>query len=214
MNTVTGPQLIDRLQWRYATKQFDPAKKISAADWAALEDALVLTPSSFGLQPWKFVVVTDQVTKEKLVPVSWNQSQPRDCSHHVVFAVRTTMGKKEIDAFLGGIADARGSVIEALKGYRSVMVGFVNKPGFDARAWATCQAYIALGNFMTCAAMMGIDTCPMEGIEPARYDEILGLSPQGFTAVVACAAGFRADGDKYATLKKVRFPKEQVIARL
>lgn len=214
MSTLTGPQLVARLQWRYATKQFDSTKKISPTDWAALEEALVLTPSSFGLQPWKFIVVTDQATKEKLVPVSWNQSQPKDCSHHVIFAVRTAMGEKEIDAFLDSVIATRGTTREALKGYRDLMVGFASKPGFDVRAWATFQAYIALGNFMTSAAMMGIDTCPMEGIEPARYDEILGLGPQGFATVVACAAGYRAGGDKYATLKKVRFAKEQIIARI
>jgi len=214
MDTLTGTQMITRLEWRYATKQFNPAKKISAADWAALEDALVLTPSSFGLQPWKFVVITDLPTKEKLVPVSWNQTQPKDCSHHVVFAVRTKLGEAEIDAYLDSIVAVRGVARESLAGFRGMMLGFAGKPGFDVRAWATFQAYIALGNFMTSAAVMGIDTCPMEGIEPARYDEILGLDKTGFATVVACAAGYRADGDKYAALKKVRFPKEQVITRI
>ncbi|MBI5775201.1 MAG: NAD(P)H-dependent oxidoreductase [Verrucomicrobia bacterium] len=214
MSTLSGPQLVARLQWRYATKRFDAARKIPAADWAALEAALVLTPSSFGLQPWKFVVITDQPTKEKLVPVSWNQGQPAECSHHVVFAVRTKLGEAEIDAYLDSIIAARGVARESLAGFCGMMTGFANKPGLDVRAWATFQAYIALGNFMTSAAVMGIDTCPMEGIEPGRYDEILGLDKTGFATVVACAAGYRADGDKYAALKKVRFPKEQVITRI
>ena len=83
---ITTDTLLQQLQWRYATKSFDPAKKISAADWSALEQALILTPTSYGFQPYRFVVITDQPTKEKLIPFSWNQKQPAECSHFVVFA--------------------------------------------------------------------------------------------------------------------------------
>ena len=216
MNTIHRDQLIHQLQWRYATKQFDPRRKIGAEDWAVLEEALVLTPSSFGLQPWKFIVITDQAVKEELVPVSWGQRQPADCSHLVVFAIKKNLGEAEIDAFLKRIAEVRKVPVESLGGYRDFMVGSIIK-GMDAAArngWAERQVYIAVGNFLTSAALLGIDACPMEGIDRAKYDEILGLEKLGLSAIVAAAAGYRAAGDKYAAQQKVRFPKDQVILHI
>jgi nitroreductase len=215
-NLVSHDTLLTQLRWRYATKQFDPVRKISAEDWAALEESLVLTPSSFGLQPWRFIVVTDQATKEKLVPVSWNQRQIADASHLVVFAVKKELGVNEVDHYLGRIAQVRGVTPESLNGFRDVLLGFLGQPAeqFNPTTWATKQAYIALGNFLTSAALLGVDTCPLEGIEPTRYDEILGLSEQGYQTVVVAAAGYRAAGDKYATLPKVRFAPEKVITHV
>jgi nitroreductase len=215
-NTVSNDTLLTQLRWRYATKQFDAARKISADDWATLEESLVLTPSSFGLQPWRFIVVTEQATKEKLVPVSWNQRQIADASHLVVFAIKKELGANEVDHYLGRIAAVRGVTAESLKGFRDVLVGFLAQPAdqFNPNHWAAKQAYIALGNFMTSAALIGVDTCPLEGIEPARYDEILGLAEQGYQTVVVAAAGYRAAGDKYATLPKVRFTTEEVITHV
>ncbi|MGD1018161.1 MAG: NAD(P)H-dependent oxidoreductase [Verrucomicrobiia bacterium] len=209
-------QLLAQLRWRYATKQFDPQRKISAEDWAALEEALVLTPSSFGLQPWKFIVITDPAVKEKLVPVSWGQRQPADCSHLVVFAIQKNLGEAEIDAYLKRIAEVRKVSIESLGSYREITVGSIVK-GMDnaeRNGWAERQVYIAVGNFLTSAAVLGIDTCPMEGIEPDKYNEILGLDKLGLSVIVAAAAGYRAAGDKYAMAAKVRFPKEQVIVHI
>jgi nitroreductase len=216
MNTIHREQLVNQLRWRYATKQFDPQRKINAEDWAALEEALVLTSSSFGLQPWKFIVITDPAVKERLVPVSWGQRQPSGCSHFVVFAIQKNLGEAEIDAFLKRTAEVRKVPLESLGGYRDMMVGSLVK-GMDNAArngWAERQVYIAVGNFLTSAALLGIDTCPMEGIVPAKYDEILGLDKLGLGTVVAAAAGYRAAGDKYATAQKVRFPKEQVILHI
>lgn len=214
--TISNDTLLTQLRWRYATKQFDPARRISAEDWRTLEESLVLTPSSFGLQPWRFIVVTDQVTKEKLVPASWNQHQVADASHVVVFAIKKNVGASEVDHYLGRIAKVRGVTTESLNGFRDVLLGFLAQPAdqFSATTWATKQAYIALGNFMTSAALIGIDTCPMEGIVPAQYDEILGLAAQGYQTVVVAAAGYRASDDKYATLPKVRFAAEEVITHV
>jgi nitroreductase len=208
--------LLAQLNWRYATKKFDPAKKIPADAWAALEHALLLTPSSFGLQPWKFIVITDAAVKHQLVPVSWNQTQPTGCSHFVVFAVRKALAEKDVDKFLDRIIATRGGAKESLKGYGDVMTGFAGKAAKEGwlREWAVRQVYIALGNFMTCAAVLGVDTCPMEGIEPANYDKILGLEGTEFETVVACAAGYRAEDDKYAKLAKVRFPASEVIQHI
>src|ERR1017187_2448595 len=214
--TIQREQLVNQLHWRYATKQFDPQRKISPEDWAALEEALVLTPSSFGLQPWRFVVVTDQATKERLVPVSWGQRQPADCSHLVVFAVKKDVNERYIDAYLDRIAEVRGTERESLASNRDMMMGSLIK-GMDLAArttWAMYQVYIALGTFLTGAALLGIDVCPMEGIEAAKYDEILGLEKQGLGTVVAASAGYRAAGDTYAAAKKVRFPKEDVLLKI
>jgi nitroreductase len=218
MNTKpeTNDLLLNQLRWRYATKKFDAVAKISDADWRTLEESLVLTPSSFGLQPWRFIVVTDPAVKEKLVEASWGQSQVADASHLVVFAIKKDVGAPEVDRYLNRIAQVRGVNGESLNGFREVLLGFLAQPAdkFSANSWSARQAYIALGNFLTSAALLGIDTCPLEGIEPARYDEILGLSGQGYQTVVAAAAGFRARDDKYATLPKVRFAPNEVITHV
>ena len=212
-STVSTDLLLQQLRWRYATKKFDSARKISEADWKALEEALILTPSSFGLQPWRFLVLTDTATREALVPVSWGQRQVADCSHFVVFAVKASLTEADIDAYIDRIAEVRGGTAESMASYRQMMVGSLIDGPMSSMVgeWAKRQAYIALGNFLTCAALLGIDACPMEGFESARYDEILGLPARGLTAAVACPAGYRAVDDKYASLPKVRFKPEQLI---
>ena len=216
MITFTSDALLAQLRWRYATKQFDAARKIPADVWGALEQALVLSPSSFGLQPWKFIVVTDAAVKQSLSAASWNQTQPADCSHHVVFAARKNLSEVDVDHFVASIAATRGVAVESQKGYRDVMAGFAANYSKQGKIveWATRQVYIALGNFMTCCAALGVDACPMEGIVPAEYDRLLGLEGGEFTTVVACAAGYRAAGDKYASLPKVRFAACEVIQRV
>ena len=213
MKSIPAETLLHALHWRYATKKFDPAKKIPTDTWATLEQALVLAPSSFGLQPWKFIVVQDSATRQKLSAVSWGQTQPIECSHYVVFTVRKNLGADHVDRYLDRIVEVRGGTKDALKGYRDVMLGSLEKAraGGYLDMWQSHQVYIALGQFMTSAALLGVDACPMEGIEPPKYDEILGLAAQGFTTLCACAAGYRAADDKYATVKKVRFKGADVI---
>lgn len=213
MTTISNETLLEQLHWRYATKAFDPTKKISAADWAALEQALILTPTSYGFQPYRFVVVTDQATKEKFIPHSWNQKQPAESSHFVVFAAKESVNEADVDHYMARTAEVRGTTVESLGFLRTMLVGdIVQGPRSQQQfEWATRQTYIALGNFMTSAALVGIDTCPMEGIDPVQYDEILGLPTKGYRTVVACAAGYRAAADKYASLPKVRFPASELI---
>lgn len=211
--TITPDQLLGQLHWRYATKQFDPARKISPADWSALEEALVLSPSSGGLQPWAFVVVTDPAIREQLLPVSFGQRQVVDASHLVVFAAKTRFDESDVDAHIAHTAEVRGIPVETLAPFRDMLVGGIVQ-AMDAPAresWATRQAYIALGNLLTSAALLGIDTCPMEGFVPAQYDAILGLAESGLSAKAVCAVGYRAADDAYAGLPKVRFPKEKVL---
>jgi nitroreductase len=212
---MNSTELLATLNWRYATKRFDPAQRIDAATWDALEESLVLTPSSYGLQPWKFLVITDPALRAQLQPRSWNQTQVTECSHYVVFLGRTGLDTADIDRLIQSTATVRGVPAESIAGYRTMMIGdLIKGPRSQViTEWATRQVYIALGQFMASCAMLRVDACPMEGIDPAAYDEILGLAGSGYATRVACAAGYRAAGDKYATAKKVRFPRSEVVSR-
>ena len=209
-------QLVSALNWRYATKKFDPAKKIPADVWAALEQALILAPSSMGLQPWKFVVVTNPLVKEQLVAASHKQTQAMECSHLVVFAVHKNIGNAHVEKYLDRVAAVKTVTRESLAGFGKMITGNLGRAAKEGRLdqWQTHQVFIALGQFMAAAAILRVDTCPMEGIEPAKYDELLGLSEGDYATVVVCAAGYRAEGDKYATAKKVRFEAKDVIVRV
>jgi nitroreductase len=216
METIPASQVVDALKWRYATKVFDSAKKIPADTWSSLEDSLVLTPSSFGLQPWQFIVVTDEDTKAKLLPVSWNQAQVTQCSHLLVFAVPTLVTEDDIDRLLQATADSRGEEVSSQDGYKKMMKGFI-VDGMDSeqqKVWAIKQTYIALGQFMLAAAMVGVDTCPMEGFMAAKYDEILGLTEKGLTTAVVCPAGYRSPSDKYGKHPKIRYDKAKLIEHI
>lgn len=206
-------QLLDAMQWRYATKVFDDSKKIPADVWSALEKTLVLTPTSYGLQPYQFLIVQDAAKLAALLPHSWNQKQVVECSHYVVFTARTEMTAADVDRLIARIAEVRQIAPDTIKFYRDMMMGdIVNGPrGKAAHEWAARQAYIALGNLMTAAALLGVDACPMEGINPAEYDKILGLDGTGYKTVVALALGYRGAGDKYATLAKVRYELKDLI---
>jgi nitroreductase len=210
MSTLTPTELTQQLQWRYATKVFDPSKKIPAQTWSAIEQSLVLTPSSFGLQPWRFVVVTDQTVKEKLRAASWGQSQVTDCSHHVVFTARRELKTDDITRFIARTAQERGVTVESLAGYQGMMNGFQAK-GYMTTEWAAKQCYIALGQLMAVCAVLGVDACPMEGFEQAQVDDILGLKAEGYTTAVCCPLGYRAASDKYPHLAKVRYPSSEVV---
>jgi nitroreductase len=216
MNAALTPaQFLASLEWRYATKAFD-TRKLPEATWAALEESLRLTPSSYGLQPWKFIVVNDPAFRAKLRPVSWNQSQVTDASHLVVFARRTEVTETDVNEFFNQMVSERQADATKLEPYRQMMLGGVVK-GKDAAAqkdWAARQLYIALGQLMGAAAAMAIDTCPLEGIDPDAYTEILGLKGSGYEVVVACAVGYRSAEDKYAGMKKIRFPAARVISRV
>jgi nitroreductase len=213
MSTVSPSTLIHSLNWRYATKKFDAGKKIAPDVWAALEESLVLTPSSYGLQPWKFIVVNDPAVRAKLPAASWGQTQPVEASHFVVFAYRKDFAAKDVERFLARTVEVRGVTRASLDGYAKVIFGSVERGAEKGtlNTWMAHQSYIALGQFMGSAALLGIDTCPMEGIDAGKYDEILGLPAMGYATLCAAAAGYRSPDDKYATLPKVRFKAEEVI---
>lgn len=206
---------VDALLWRYATKQFDPGRKIPAHIWSQIEKSLILTPSSFGLQPWKFVVVTDLAVREKLVSVSWNQRQPADCSHLVVISRIERMDEQRVDEHLSLTAKERCIPVESLAPFKKMVMAFVDNMSEEFLAeWMAKQCYIALGNLMTTAAQLGVDNCPMEGFDKGEYDKILGLPEKGCRSVVLCALGYRDENDKYGKVAKVRFAQSDLIVNI
>jgi nitroreductase len=211
---ATDPNtLVEALQWRYATKAFDAARTIPAALWSSLEQTLVLSPSSYGLQPWKFVVIDDPALRSELRPFSWNQSQITDASHLVVFLAKRTIDGADLDRLIEATSTIREQPIEQLAFYRSMMQKDLLDGPRSALIdqWSTNQLYIALGTFMTAAALLGIDTCPIEGFSPPDYDRLLGLDASPYRSAVVCAAGYRSADDKYASLAKIRYTAAELI---
>jgi hydrogenase maturation factor HypF (carbamoyltransferase family)/nitroreductase len=213
MASLSPATLLEGLHWRYAVKAFDPERTIPAELWSTLEESLVLTPSSYGLQPWKFLVVQDPALRAELRPVSWNQSQITDCSHLVVLLRQRTITQEDADRLIAATAGRRGLEPTVLEGYRQMIQrDLIDGPrSHTIGTWASNQVYIALGNLMTCAALLGVDTCPIEGFSPTDYDRILQLEETPFQTSVVCACGYRAADDKYAGLAKVRYDAAEVI---
>lgn len=206
---------LESLTWRYATKQFDPEKKISSDQMGLLTEALRLTPSSFGLQPWKFFIVENADIRSQLRKASWDQPQITDASHVIVLTRRTDIDTAFVDAYIEEMAKTRNSSIEDLKEYSEMIKGSIaRRDESELGNWAAKQVYIALGNLLTVAAIEKIDACPMEGFDPAQYDAILGLTEKNLTTVVVAPVGYRSDNDKYAHSPKVRFSKEDIIEHI
>lgn len=215
MEPISSTTLVDAMRWRYATKQFDSERRIPDSIWDDIERALVLTPSSYGLQPWKFFVVNDAKVRKGILPHAWNQRQVVDCSHLVVIARPTNFGEQDVDRFIARNAEVRGMDADSLAGLRNMIVStLVEAMPERLGDWAVRQCYIALGNLMTAAAMLKVDACPMEGFVPAEVDNILGLNERGLTTAVMCPMGYRASEDRYAALPKVRYRVEDVIERV
>ncbi|MBM5795932.1 MAG: NAD(P)H-dependent oxidoreductase [Cyanobacteria bacterium M_surface_7_m2_037] len=212
---ASSETLLNALQWRYATKAFDAERQIDTATWASLEQALVLTASSYGLQPWKFLVITDAAIRAELRPHSWNQSQITDCSHLVVLLKKRTITAADADRLIHTIATTRGIDTSVLDGYRQmIQVDLIDGPRSQIiQQWAANQVYIALGNLLTSAALLGVDTCAIEGFSPADYDSILDLESDDYQSCVVCACGYRSTDDKYASLAKVRYTATDLIER-
>lgn len=212
MKQTKTTEVLAALGWRYATKQFDKTRVIADAEWDVLEQSMVLTPSSFGLQPWKFVVVKDAGLRAALQPESWNQGQITEASHLVVMAARTDLTEADIDEWMARLMEVQGRTAEEVAPLRGMVAGFAEAKSCEERhQWNVRQVYIALGQLMASAAMLGIDSCPLEGISAASYDRILRLEGSGYGTVVACALGYRAQGDKYAAIPKARFDRSRVI---
>ncbi|MEL6928624.1 MAG: NAD(P)H-dependent oxidoreductase [Cyanobacteria bacterium J06600_6] len=210
---MTPEQIIQKLNWRYATKKFDADRKISSADWQALEQSLVLSPSSFGLQPWKFYVIRNSKLRQELQQHAWNQSQIVDASHLIVLAIKNNINNDDVDRYIERTMEVRQMSKEQLAGLENAIKGFLKAPPFplEPNDWSAKQVYLALGFLMYSAAMLDIDACPIEGFQPSKFDEILGLTEQGYSSKVLCTLGYRSVEDKLAAMAKVRYETESVV---
>lgn len=207
--------ILETLNWRYATKKFDNTKKVSQEDLNTLLEAARLSPSSYGLQPYHVFVITDEEVKKRLQPASWNQSQVVDASHVLVFANRSEFGSELVDDYLQNVSNTRGFDIENLKGYGDFMKSkLLDLPNEIKSIWTAKQVYIALSNVMTAAASLEIDTCPMEGFEADKYDEILGLNGKGLSTSVVLPIGYRSQEDETQHYAKVRYSKEELFTHI
>ena len=196
---------IENQNWRYATKKFETTKKVSESDLAILKEAIRLSTSSYGLQPYKVLIIENPELREKLMPVSWNQSQVVDASHLIVFANETNIGNTEIDAFVKNMIDTRGIPAESLNGYSGFMKSKINELTPEQKSiWTAKQAYLALGNLLNAAAELKIDVTPMEGFDSVAYNEILNLDAQNLNATLVATVGYRHEEDATQFYAKVR----------
>ena len=205
-------QLLDDLRWRYATKRFDADRKVSDEDLHKLEEAVNLAATSFGLQPFRLLVISDPEVKEQLRTASYNQPQLTECSHVFVFSSMTTMPPEQIDRYVDRIAEVRDVPREQLNDYANYMKGSVAGKSVESiKAWNQRQAYLGLGTLLAAAAQLRIDSCPMEGIDAGEYDRILGLTDKGLTATVIAPVGYRSEDDATQHYAKVRVPLEEMV---
>lgn len=201
--------------WRYATKKFDVTKKISETDLNTLKEAIRLSTSSYGLQPYKVIIVENPELRAKIQPVAWGQSQIVEASHLFIFANRTTIEEEEVDAFFDNISKTREIPLEALAGYQGFMKGKINELSADnLNIWNAKQTYLALGNLLNAAAELKIDVTPMEGFSPTDVNEILGLNALGLNASLIATVGYRHEEDATQHQKKVRKSNEELFITL
>lgn len=200
------------LNWRYATKKFDAEKEICQEDLNTLLESIQLTASSYGLQPYEVIVVKDKAIREKLKAAAWNQTQVTDASYLLVFANLRSVSTSYLDSFLNNIAQTRNISREDLKGMEEMITNTTLQLSAESQnTWAAKQAYIALGNLLSAAANLKIDTCPMEGFDAAKFDEILGLEDKNLTTAVIAPIGYRSAEDQMQHLEKVRKSKSDLI---
>ncbi|PXX26875.1 NAD(P)H-dependent oxidoreductase [Arenibacter sp. ARW7G5Y1] len=206
---------IKNLNWRYATKKFDASKKVSQKDLDNLLEATSLSASSYGLQPYEILVIEDAALRKKLQPAAWGQSQITEASHLIVLANQSTFGEELVDDYLDNVSETRGIPSNDLQAYSDFMKSKLMPLSESAKAtWTARQTYIALGNLLSAAADLKIDTCPMEGFDNAQFNEILGLKGKGLNAAVLIAVGYRSEEDKTQHYKKVRKAKENLITHI
>jgi nitroreductase len=208
-------QIINALNWRYATKQFNADKKLTEDQLELLLEAVQLAPSSYGLQPYKVLVISNQKVKAELKAAAYGQTQLTDASHIIVFARTKTYTTAEVDKFAENIAQTRSIEVSMIKEYVDMMKGTVSSRSQEELAnWNARQAYIALGVLLETAALNEIDACPMEGFDIAQFDAILGLDELNLSSVVIAPIGFRADEDVYQHFKKVRKSKDDLFIHI
>jgi nitroreductase/dihydropteridine reductase len=205
-------QLIEALQWRYATKKYDPSFQLDAKDKETLEQVLQLTPTSYGLQPLHFIWLEDTTLLEKTKTLAWNQQQIVDAAGVLVLCTKTELTPADLDAHADLMRDTRSMQEEQIKGFRAHLHAAIgNKSAEHIQVWNDKQAYIALGQLLTACALLQLDATPMEGFDPAALDELLELKEKGLHSVLICTIGKRAADDHYQHLQKVRRPKNSLF---
>lgn len=212
--------IIEQLQWRYATKQFDASRTISDEHMHILTESLRLSPSSFGLQPWHFIVITDSTIRAELQKVSWNQAQITKASCIVVHCARKHITPEYVEEFVQSIRDTRFTETtpeeakQGVENYKAMMIGTLqSRTPAEIAEWCKRQVYISQGVLLATAAQLEIDSCPMEGFSAQDYDRILGLENSDFTTTLVTPLGYRSAQDVYAQLPKVRFSAEKMITK-
>ncbi|HIP32852.1 MAG TPA: NAD(P)H-dependent oxidoreductase [Crocinitomicaceae bacterium] len=206
-------KIIDDLNWRYATKKFDATKKINDADFEIIKESLRLVPSSYGLQPLKFIIVNDIDLRNQLIPASYGQTQVKDASHLIVICAANKMGDSEVDEHIENIATTRDQDAENIKGYGDFMKSTIARMTAPQKsAWNSKQAYIALGQLLHTCATMRIDATPMEGFDPASFSQILQIS-DNYSPVLLCPIGYRDQEDETQHFKKVRKSQEHIFEK-
>ena len=206
---------LENQNWRYATKKFDSTKKISNEDLNTLKEAIRLSSSSYGLQPYTVFIIENPDLRAKIQPAAWGQSQIVDASHLIVFANRTNVTDEDIDSYLKNVAQTRNLPDTAIKGYGDFMKGGIGAKSVEEKAnWTSKQTYLALGNLLNAAAELKIDVTPMEGFVPAQVNEILGFDKLGLNASLLAPIGYRSTEDATQHLKKVRKSNEELFITL
>lgn len=204
--------VLKSLKWRYATKIFDKTRIIPDTTMNALIESMRLSPSSLGLQPWKFLIIDNEDVRKNIRAVGHDQPQLTDASHLVVFCRREDVNEKYVNAHVAEMANVREIPVESLDGYKKMVLSFLaSLSPIMYEVWTSKQVYIALGFLLSTAASLSIDACPMEGFNAKKVDEILRLKEKNLSATVMCPLGYRSSDDKYSSLKKVRFPLDKVV---
>ena len=216
MTQISADTIIGAMNWRYATKAFDKTKQLSEDDRAALLTALRLSPSSYGLQPWKFLVVNDDATRRKLSEfVPANKSKFEDSSMLVILTRRKVTTAEHVAQHIRTVQEARGVSAEEIEPYKEMLTqSTASKSAAAQDIWNSRQVYVALGCALTAAAMLKVDACPMEGVDPENFDEVLGLSGTDFTTTVAIAFGYRDRNDPFASYSRARRAATEVIEEI
>ncbi|MDD2986900.1 NAD(P)H-dependent oxidoreductase [Flavobacterium sp.] len=206
---------ISNQKWRYATKKFDSSKKINSKDLAILKEAIQLSTSSYGLQPYKVFIIENQEIRAKIQPVAWGQSQIVDASHVIVFANMLNFGEEEIESYLRNLAETRRINIENIKPYGDFMkLKIIELPEETRNNWTSKQTYLALANLLNAAAELKIDVTPMEGFDPKAVNEILGLTEMGLNASLIATVGYRHADDATQHYAKVRKSEKELFINL
>ena len=203
---------IDNLKWRYAVKKFDHHKILSDNQINILKQAFNLTATSYGLQPIKLVVVKNKDIQKELVLHSWNQQQVSQASHLLVICVDTKLDETDVEKYFERVKEIRNTPDEIINSFKEYLKTTISgKTKEDLLSWAKNQAYLALGNLLTVCANEKIDSCPMEGFIPEKYDEVLGLKEKNLSSVLVLPVGYRAEDDIMTQQKKVRKNIDEIV---